>query len=307
MKISVAIITRNRASFLDSCLASIVKQEESPKEVIIVNNASIDHTRLVIVKYKKLLPIRSIREARIGIPYARNAALKITKGDIVAFLDDDCVASARWLSSIEKFFIQHPKAVGVIGSTSMSNDTSVPALVEFAYNRRWILTHVKDPKTTSKIRSGVVVDTKNAAFRLEFIKQFLFSAQVSFGDAGNNEDAELGFRMCQKNRNIFYNPSMMVSHRFSPTIPRLLWRNFWGGYGDALLLLQNGVDLSNTNSKPKAREWISFCLKISKHLPVFQKALFFLLIFIYPLFSRVGRFFVKITWVLKLPISIPQR
>lgn len=307
MNISVIIITRNRAVLLDRCLASIVHQITPPQEVVIVDNNSIDQTMSVVAKYKKLLPIKSFRETRIGIPYARNAGIILAKGDIVAFLDDDCTANAMWLSSIKKFFIQHPKAVGVIGSTSMSNDTSVPALVEFAYNYRWILTHVKNPIKLSRLLSGVVIDFKNAAFRLSFIKQFQFSSHAPYGDAGSNEDAEIGFRMFQKIQNIFYDPSIKVSHAYSATLSRLLWRNYWGGYGDMLLLLQNGVDLNGANPKPKPRVWISLCLKISKHLSVFQKALFFLLIFIYPLFSRVGRFFVKITWVLKLPISIPQR
>lgn len=307
MIISIIIITRNRADFLDHCLASIVNQAVYPREVIVVDNASTDHTQSVIEKYKKILPIKLIRETRIGIPYARNTGMTIARGNIIAFLDDDCIASGMWLSSIEKFFIKYPSAIGVIGNTSVSNNTCVPALVEFTYNYRWVVAHVNNPKKISKIRSGVVVDTKNAAFRLEFSKQFLFSAKISFGDAGNNEDAEIGFRMFQKNHNIYYNPSIKASHVYSATLSRLLWRNFWGGYGDALLLLQNGVNLRSSVSKPSIHEWIFLCHKISKHLSVFQKALFFLLIFIYPLFSRVGRLIVKTTWVLKLPISIPQR
>lgn len=307
MRISVAIITRNRASFLDNCLASIKRQSVHPQEVIVVDNNSIDHTQSVIDKYKKNLAIRSFRETRIGIPYARNAGIMVAKGNIIAFLDDDCIASAMWLSSIEKFFIKYPSAIGVIGNTSVSNNTCVPALVEFAYNYRWILSHINNPNTISKIRSGVVVDFKNAAFRPKFIKQFQFSSHAPYGDAGSNEDAEIGFRMFLKNQNIFYNPSIKVSHAYSSTLSRLLWRNFWGGYGDMLLLLQNGVDLNGANPKPNPRVWISLCLKISKHLLIRQKVIFFLLIFIYPLFSRVGRLIVKTTWVLKLPISIPQR
>ncbi len=306
MNISVIIITRNRANILDRCLNSIVNQTESLREVVVVDNDSIDHTRSVIAKYKNLLPIRSIREAQTGTPYARNAGVKVVKGDIIAFLDDDCTANANWVSSIKEFFAQFPTAVGVIGNTSVANGKSVPALVEFSYNRRWVLTHIENPKTICKIRSGVVIDTKNAAFRLEFIKQFLFSTLAPFGEV-SQEDAEMGFRMFQKNHNIFYNPSMKVSHIYSSSPSRLLWRNFWGGYGDMFLLLQNGVDLRSSVSKPSIHEWVFLCHKISRHLPIFQKALFFLLIFIYPLFSRVGRLIVKITWVLKLPISIPQR
>ncbi len=306
MTISIIIITRNRAELLDRCLYSINNQDRPPLEVVVVDNGSTDYTSSVIAKYKKLLPIRSIREARIGTPYARNAGVKIVKGDIVAFLDDDCTANAKWVSSIKEFFAQFSTAVGVIGNTSVANSKSVPALVEFAYNRRWVLTHIENPKTICKIRSGVVVDTKNAAFRLEFIKQFLFSTLAPFGEV-SNEDAEVGFRMFQKNHNIFYNPAVVVSHTYSSSISRLLWRNFWGGYSDMVLYLQNSIDLDAANPKPTVRAWISLCLNISKHLPMIKKTIFFSLLFIYPLFSRLGRLIATITWKLKLPISIPQR
>lgn len=307
MNISVIIITRNRAVLLDRCLASIVHQITPPREVVIVDNNSIDQTMSVIAKYKKLLPVKSIREARIGIPYARNTGMTVARGNITAFLDDDCTANTVWLSSIEKFFIKYPLAVGVIGASSTSNNNCVPALVEFSFNYRWILTHVDNPKKPCQIQSGVIVDFKNAAFRLAFIKQFQFSSHAPYGDAGSNEDAEIGFRMFQKNQNIFYNPTMKASHVYSATLSRLVWRNFWGGYGDMLLLLQNGVDLNGANPKPSPRVWISLCFQISKHLPLQQRVIFFLLVFLYPLISRAGRLIAKISWKLKLPISIPQR
>lgn len=307
MNISIIIITRNRADVLDDCLTSIVKQKESPKEVIVVDNASTDHTRSVIDKYKSILPVISIQEPQIGTPYARNAGVKIVEGDIVAFLDDDCVADPQWILSIMGFFKQHRAAVGVIGNTSVANDKSVTALVEFAYNRRWILTHIENPKTICKIYSGVVIDSKNAAFRLSFIKHFLFSTTAPFGDAGSNEDAELGFRMFQNNQNLFYNPTMKVSHNYSPTLSRLLWRNFWGGYADELLFLQNGIDLRSCISRLSIQAWISLCHNISKHLPAFQQVLFFLLVFVYPIFSRTGRIIATTAWRLRLSLPIPQR
>lgn len=307
MTITVVIITRNRSEFLDRCLSSIVNQVVSPQKVVVVDNGSTDQTWLTISKYRKIFPIRTIRETHVGIPYARNTGIKIAKGDIVAFLDDDCIADPQWILSIEKFFRQYRQAVGVIGNTLVANNRFIPALVEFAYNRRWILTHVNNPNTISNILSGVVVDFKNAAFRLKFIKQFLFSTQAPFGDAGSNEDAELGFRIYQKNKSVFYSPTIKASHFYSSTLSRLLWRNLWGGFSDKLLQLRDGVDLNSEGFRPKTQVWISMCFKISKHLPVEKRGIFFLLIFIFPFASRAGRIVAGIASILKWSISIPQR
>lgn len=306
MTITIVIITRNRSEFLDRCLSSIVNQVVSPQKVVVVDNGSTDQTWLTIEKYRKIFPIRTIRETHVGIPYARNTGIKIAKGDIVAFLDDDCIADPQWILSIEKFFRQYRQAVGVIGNTLVANNRSIPALVEYAYNRRWVLTHIKNPKTISQIHSGLAVDFKNAAFRLGFIKQFQFSSHAPYGDVGN-EDTEIGHRMFQKNQNLFYNPFMKTSHKYSANIQRLIWRNYWGGYGDALLLFQNGIDLKIATHKPDMRAWISLCIRASKYLPAVQRIIFFLLIFMYPLVSGVGRVTANITWKFKLPLGIPQR
>jgi len=306
MEICVIIITRNRATALDKCLASITKQTIAPKQVLVVNNNSTDQTQFVITKYKRLLPIIAIRESRTGIPFARNTAKKFITGDVAAFLDDDCIASPHWLLSIQNCFHTYPTTAGVIGESFITNRNSVCALIEFAYNRRWVLRHINNPNTVNNILSGVVIDFKNAAFRRTFIKQFSFSTSAPFGDVGD-EDAEIGMRMFQKNQHILYNPHMRVTHLYSSRVSRLLMRNFWGGYGDEQLYMRNGIDLSAIGSKQKTRTWISLCANIAKRLSFTQKIYFFSLIFIYPFASRIGKVTAKIAWKLSLPLHIPQR
>jgi hypothetical protein len=117
LAISVNIITRNRASQLKTVLQSLAEQERAPDQVVIVDNASTDETSIVASSFANCLPLTLVREERVGIPFARNTALKHSTGTIVALIDDDCVADPRWLAEIEKPFVRDPHVAAVGGLT----------------------------------------------------------------------------------------------------------------------------------------------------------------------------------------------
>ena len=114
LSISVIIVTRNRAEWLKDAISSLVKQSRQPDEVIILDNASEDHTREVALSFSDRLNIKYVYEPTRGIPYARNAGIQHATGDIIASIDDDCVADENWLKYIEIPFIRDPN-VGVVG------------------------------------------------------------------------------------------------------------------------------------------------------------------------------------------------
>jgi cellulose synthase/poly-beta-1,6-N-acetylglucosamine synthase-like glycosyltransferase len=115
LTISVTIVTRNRAPLLKMALQSLVAQERKPDQVVVVDNASTDETREVALSFADRLRISVVSETRVGIPIARNTAIKHCTGDIVALLDDDCVADRRWLAEIEQPFLRDPHIAAVGG------------------------------------------------------------------------------------------------------------------------------------------------------------------------------------------------
>jgi len=114
LSISVIIVTLNRAESLKDTLTSLVKQSRQPDEVIVVDNGSRDNTREVTLSFSERLNIRYIYEGQRGIPYARNAGIRNATKDVIAFIDDDCVADKNWLKYLEIPFIKDPY-IGVVG------------------------------------------------------------------------------------------------------------------------------------------------------------------------------------------------
>jgi len=88
--ISVIIPTYNRAQALSRCLASLLKQDFRPFEVIICDDGSTDDTRSVADSYSAELDIQYSFEENFGGPARpRNRGIALARGEILAFLDSD--------------------------------------------------------------------------------------------------------------------------------------------------------------------------------------------------------------------------
>ena len=98
--ISVVICsyTFNRWDGLIAAVESTLEQTIQPKEVIVV----IDHNPELLERARAALPRATViqNENLPGISGARNAGLSAATGEILAYLDDDAIASKTWLQDI---------------------------------------------------------------------------------------------------------------------------------------------------------------------------------------------------------------
>jgi glycosyltransferase involved in cell wall biosynthesis len=85
--IAVVIPTFNRAELLRRAIQSVFAQRRLPDEVIVVDDGSSDHTREVVEADAR--EILFIRKDNGGVSSARNAGVRRSTTDFVAFLDSD--------------------------------------------------------------------------------------------------------------------------------------------------------------------------------------------------------------------------
>ncbi len=114
LKVTVVIITYNRAEMLKEALASLTTQSRFPDEVLVVDNNSSDHTKAVAESFKGRLNMSYVFEPVQGVSSARNAGIRHAQGDIIVYLDDDCIAEKDWLYYMEIPFIRDP-SIGMVG------------------------------------------------------------------------------------------------------------------------------------------------------------------------------------------------
>jgi glycosyltransferase involved in cell wall biosynthesis len=103
-RVSVVVCTRNRSSRLgDACEALLgVTPPAGGWEVVIVDNASTDDTRAVADRLQQGAGdlVRVVEERTIGLSAARNRGIAESRGELVAFLDDDAFPQAAWLDAL---------------------------------------------------------------------------------------------------------------------------------------------------------------------------------------------------------------
>lgn len=103
--VSVIVPTRNRASLLAACVASVLGQDYPREgfEIVVVDDGSTDGTSSVISKILER-PHRPevfyVRLEGLGLNGARNAGIECSHGDLIVFVDDDVIAPSSWLKSM---------------------------------------------------------------------------------------------------------------------------------------------------------------------------------------------------------------
>lgn len=103
--VSVVVCTYNRAKMLADTLRSLIDLRTDGRirfEIVVVDNASTDHTGQVIAAAARAshVPIRGVVEYERGVAAARNRGLSEALGQWIAFCDDDQVADPDWLREL---------------------------------------------------------------------------------------------------------------------------------------------------------------------------------------------------------------
>jgi glycosyltransferase involved in cell wall biosynthesis len=112
MRFSVIVCAHNEARYLPACLHSVLAQSRRPDEVLVINNASTDETRVVA---QQIPGVRVVDEPRKGLVVARETARHLASGDVLVYLDADCRAPLTWLERIEARFTRNPALVALSG------------------------------------------------------------------------------------------------------------------------------------------------------------------------------------------------
>jgi len=113
-KVSVIVINWNGKHHLERCLSSVLQQTYPNFEVVLVDNASTDGS--VEFVRERFPGVRIIRnEENLGFAAGDNVAIRTTRGDYVATLNNDTQVDPRWLEELVSAAEADPK-VGMCAS-----------------------------------------------------------------------------------------------------------------------------------------------------------------------------------------------
>lgn len=114
--VSIIIPALNEEKMIGRCLESLTRLAFARDrfEVLVVDNGSRDKTLAVAESFKDRLNLKVLQQAGVRISALRNLGAHAATGDIVAFLDADCLAPADWLDRI--FALAPADGAGVLGA-----------------------------------------------------------------------------------------------------------------------------------------------------------------------------------------------
>lgn len=236
MKISAAIITRNRAAQLNRCLISLTRQTVKPEQVLVIDNNSTDRTKDVVFSFNNRLPISYVFEERIGKFYARNRALKKAKYNIIAFIDDDCEAFPNWIEEILAAHKRHTRAIAIQGwSIHLPSHNFASILSQFnlenGFKSNIIIKYPNSLKHFLKIETPILIlDTRNVSFKNNHIKK----KGIQFNDVAWFEDLDFAKQLLSVKEEIQFCPRVKVYHWEKSNLGEFLSKRFLGGKSKAV-------------------------------------------------------------------------
>ena len=258
-EISAVICTYNQADYLEKSLTSLASQTLQTErfEIIVVDNASQDHTKEIIQRIGPSRNFRYIYEPNPGLSFARNNGWKNASGEYVAFLDCDAVASPDWLERIlDRFRSIQPKPAAVGGRIIPIWEGKRPDWLTMDLESYVGIIDWSDRPVFVGEKNAYYLAGSNVAYQRNILQKTA-GFDVSLGRQGSrllsNEEILLQKQMLLMNMPLFYDPGICIRHHVKSQCLHKGWfyrRFFWQGISDVIMEYQL--------SRLKGETWSSF-------------------------------------------------
>jgi glucosyl-dolichyl phosphate glucuronosyltransferase len=245
VRISVILCTYNRHLYLKKALESLacsVLPGSTDWEVIVVDNRSSDQTPDVVKEFATQYPgrFRYVPEPKQGKSHALNTGIRQSRGDVLAFVDDDATVEPGWLWNLTKALNDGDWA-GAGGRTRLGESLSLPRWLALSgpCDLGGVLAAQFDlgdePGQLDKAPYGV-----NMAYRKTMFEKyggFRTDLGPRPGSEIRNEDTEFGNRLLAAGERLRYEPSAIVYHPAPKNrIRREFFLKWYFDYGRAGIL-----------------------------------------------------------------------
>ena len=238
--ISAIICTHNRDNYLGSAIDSLLAQDfPGSFEVVVVDNASKDNTREVVEARLPNPKLEYVYEPITGLSVARNTGAKTASAEILAYLDDDAVASSQWLRVLYEAYQSNNKLAIAGGKVTLiwPEDINPPKWlsVELSGNLGYYdlgnsVVYIDQPGLTPR---GL-----NYSIRRTFLEQ-IGGFDINLGRVGkkllSNEELYTTELALKQGWLVAYLPEALVAHNVAPERVKPSWfieRGWWQGVSE---------------------------------------------------------------------------
>jgi glycosyltransferase involved in cell wall biosynthesis len=211
--ISVVIPTYNRGDMLGNAICSLLHQETGGEffyEVIVVDNASTDNTRAIVenAAAEAPIPVRYVYSDIPGDAPTRNRGIAASRGNWLAFFDDDQLAAPDWLLQLH----QTAKETGapVIGGAVQLHLPQKVLDRLGPYVRRTSFRETQYPAKVQRFTGKLLPGCANVLVAREVFETIgTFDEKMAWGGS----DSDFFMRANMAGIPEFYSPGAVIRHR----------------------------------------------------------------------------------------------
>lgn len=126
IKISIIVPVYNTETYLKQCIESIIKQNYTNWELILIDDGSSDSSPIICDEYSnKDKRIQVIHKKNEGVSKARNSGLDISRGEYITFADsDDYLSPDTFQTYINEIGLNNPDIIKVGYIKEYENNTN---------------------------------------------------------------------------------------------------------------------------------------------------------------------------------------
>ncbi len=235
VSVSVIIPVRNEERMIGRCLQALADIDfpHERLQVVVVDNGSTDRTAAIVQTFADRLDLEILQRPGVRISALRNVGARASRGDILAFLDADCLVSRDWLSVAAGLIAEHGDAV-------LGSDYAIPPNSTWVA-RAWYAQPLPAFAPVNFVPSGDLLVARAAFDR---IGGFNESIQT-------NEDCEFCLRARLKAIPVYASAALAVTHLGTPqTASSFFAKQRWHGTHVFRVFRRNVSTLQN--AKPLA-------------------------------------------------------
>ncbi|NEP53209.1 MAG: glycosyltransferase family 2 protein [Moorea sp. SIO3C2] len=237
--ISAIICTHNREEYLGAAIDSLLQQDFADYEVIVVDNASSDRTRNIVDQRLDNSRLNYVYEPVLGLSVARNTGAATASAAILAYLDDDAVASPRWLKTIYEAYQSNEKLAIAGGKVTLLWPDGITSPSWLSPDLAGNLGAYDLGETLIKIQNpGLTPRGLNYSIRRTFLDK-IGGFDVNLGRVGknllSNEELHMTELALQDGWQVAYLPDALVAHNVAPERINKRWflnRGWWQGISE---------------------------------------------------------------------------
>lgn len=223
---TIIVCTYNGKRTIKETIKHILEQKDYDryvKQFIVVDNASTDETKEIVLRYAQSANVIYSYEEKPGLGNARLNGVKLTQEEWIVFVDDDNELDSDWITNAADFIKNNPD-VGIFGGSIIPKLEFKATQEEYDHLRK----HMGKLACTDYRREEIDFSRNTSPFRgiigagmvvkTEYLKELAEKGWINqIGRTGDNtaagDDSEISLFVTEKKgRKAGYCPNMILEH-----------------------------------------------------------------------------------------------